>query len=428
MRSKHFWWWVIVITILAFAVRASVLWASVPVELRGGDEPEYAALGKAMLAEKSFVTSDFVQVVFQGGKPGEATAFRSPVLPFFIAGHYAIFGENNVFPGISLILLASIVCVFLAVSGRMIANSAAGLTAAAIWAFYPPSVWSPYGADKFYPEGLSIFFLTGAVAFLLAGWRQYRWWKIAVAGALLGLAVLTRGYLVFTLPFLAVYLLLLLPARRWQAVAVFTVVTSLFVGGWIVRNQIVIGRSTLSTQTDAFYFGNNAWARGSFNGDIHRLGWESPQTKPIKEKYPNVAEMSEVERSEMWAREGRTAIVENPAHFLWLMPRKLAIFFGPFQFWSVPWYQYHYIWMLLFPLGIFFLLEKTDRQNKRQRWLLAVPFIAVAPGVILTFGFDRYRFPVEPLFIVLGAAGVISLAQRAIAVRSLRQKTAQPLD
>jgi 4-amino-4-deoxy-L-arabinose transferase-like glycosyltransferase len=86
---------------------------------------------------------------------------------------------------------ALIVVVFLLASG--LGGPLAGLLAAGAIATYPPLVRA---TGDLVSEPLGALTLATAMLALLAAWRRPAWWRIALAGALLGAALLTRADLV----------------------------------------------------------------------------------------------------------------------------------------------------------------------------------------------------------------------------------------
>lgn len=78
-------------------------------------------------------------------------------------------------------------------------------------------------------------------------------WTVVAAGALFGLAVLTRGDGVLLAPFVGVPLLW----RRWREVALVMAVAAAVVMPWIVRNHVRFDRWVLSTNVGALVNGAN---------------------------------------------------------------------------------------------------------------------------------------------------------------------------
>ena len=406
-------------------LHATMLWNNTPIILKG-DEPEYVTIAEALNQEGRYRSTEAMLKLYQGGKPGDSTAYRSPVLPLILVAHYRIFGTSLTYPRITLILLSSLTCVLLAFLGRNIGYPLAGLVAGAIWALWPPAFFGAYSADRLLNENLAAFFLVGSIILMLGFRHAPTPLRIITSGLLLGLAILTRGYLLFLLP-LAIIFIALWPIKRRSQVAILFALSSIIVPGtWVVRNWVVMGKPVLSTQTDHFYLGNNAWARGSFGGDVLTLRYEAPQIKVLIERHPNFREMSEMERSEMWSQEAVSSVTSNPARFIWLLGRKTLLFWAPIQTWSHRSYRWHYPFGVILPFFIVGILITFGRGLKRETLLLLLPVIGVYIASLLTYALDRYRFPIEPFIVLLGAIGIVEsvgwLYRRAR--RTRRQDTA----
>lgn len=387
-------------------MHATMLWNNTPIILKG-DEPEYVTIAEGLNQEGRFSSTPAMLKLYQGGKPGDPTAYRSPVLPLIIAAHYRLFGSSLTYPRITLILLSSLTCVLLAFLGRNIGYPLAGLLAGAIWALWPPALFGSYSADRLLNENLAAFFLVGSTILMLTFRHALTPVRIVASGLLLGLAILTRGYLLFLLP-LSIIFIALWPIKRRSQVAILFALSSIIVPGtWVIRNWIVMGKPVLSTQTDHFYLGNNAWARGSFGGDVLTLRYEAPQIKALIERHPNFREMSEMERSQMWSQEAVNSVTSNPARFIWLLGRKTLLYLAPTQTWARKFYRWHYPLALILPFFIAGIVITIRRGLKRETLLLLLPVIAVYIATLLTYALDRYRFPIEPFIVLLGAIGIV---------------------
>jgi hypothetical protein len=172
-----------------------------------------------------------------------------------------------------------------------------------------------------------------------------------------------------------------------------------------------MGTPVLFTQSDQLYLGNNAWARGSFNGDVFTLKVDAPQFQHLVARHPNFMEMSEVERSKMFSQEAWNAIKEDPKHFAWLLLRKTFLFMLPMQYWDYHgWYRYNYVYFLFFVLAAACVfLRIKNLANERYIILLLIPILAVFITTLIIYAFDRYRFVIEPFYLLLGAYGAALL-------------------
>src|SRR5262245_12770222 len=190
--SQRWWYSITIIALVAFLLRMAALWMHTPM-ITQGDEGEYIELAKQIEQSGEFRTTGFIQRVFQGGEPGQPTAYRSPVLPLFLAAHYLPFGSSQTYPRITLGLLSAATCMLISILGRSLGFGAAGLIAASLWAVWPTAVFGPYGADRFYPETLAVFFLVGHILAVSSHSHTPTASRPIVAGSLLELAFLTRS-------------------------------------------------------------------------------------------------------------------------------------------------------------------------------------------------------------------------------------------
>jgi hypothetical protein len=221
-----------------------------------------------------------------------------------------------------------------------------------------------------------------------------------------------RAYLIFA-P-LGPFIWLLLEKKRRFA-AVFLLSHFIVIGGWMARNLATLGVFTLSTQgPQEIWCGNNAWARGSWPGEWMKE--DSEQRKYLRARYPEYDGAGEVAKSRIYVREAIHQLTHSPAHILWLVPRKIAIFFSPFSFWANDW-----VYLALAPFSLIGVVHLWRLQAMRGvLWLLAAPIVGVMIVCLLTFGDPRFRHPVDPLIAILAGVGISFIARRAVSIYQLK--------
>jgi len=396
----------LIIALIALTARLIVVFNSNPIVL-GNDEIDYYMLAKNLYEKKGFVVHEKSLTQFQGGKPGEPTAFRTIILPAFIAAHFYVFGEDLLMPRLTLVLLSALCCIFIGLMGKTVYNKETGILAALIWALYPTAIFSWYSSDRILSEGIGIFFIVVSYYYLIKLFRQYSLKAIILSSVFFSLAILSRGYLALTVPLIIGYLFFFANQKRFLTAFLYGLFVSLSLGIWVVRNYVVMGKPVLSTQTDSFYWGNNAWTRGSMHGDVFLMPpWTAPQVLDLVKKYPDIRNFSEIQLSEVWPREGFAYLKEHPRRAVWLWGRKLIIYVLPLQIWGYGFYKLHYVYLLLLIATIFAFWRVKDR---KEYFLLLLPFFGVWISTLLTFAMDRYRYSIEPFIIILGSFGLIEL-------------------
>ncbi|GEM_PF-319436 len=394
----------LIIAAVGLCLRLFIVYQNTPL-MKGGDEFEYESLGKVLSDTGRFV-SDKIQRQAQGGKPGEPTAYRLPVLPVFLAVHYKIFGFNNTPPRITMAFLSALSCFVIALLGWNLGFPKQGLIAAGLWAVWPADILSDFVLGRLYPETLGTLFFISSFTFLAAYLKNQRNVFLVGSSVFMGLAALSRGYVVLTIPLIVLFILYVTKERRWKAAFVFCLFAGLIIGSWVTRNWIMMGKPVFATQTDTFWIGNNPWSRGSLDGEIWGKGIEAKQFKYLEAIHPDILEMSEIERSDMFLKESVIYVKAHPMHFIKLLPRKAAIFFGPFQTWSFGFYKYHYAFSIMLILALLALLKLKDTEQRNKIILLLIPIMGVFIVILLTYALDRYRFTIEPFVVLLGVIGL----------------------
>lgn len=142
--------------------------------------------------------------------------------------------------------------------------------------------------------------------------------------------------------------------------------------------------------------------------------------RELRARVPDFDALSEAERARVFNREGVREIREHPGRFLWLLPRKVAIFFWPSSYLGMDW-----VYLALLPLMALGAWRWVPRSRDRgtgpgsgarrgvEVLVLTVgPVAAVIPVVVLTFGDPRFRHPVDPFLFLLGAAGLVAAVRR----------------
>jgi uncharacterized membrane protein len=81
------------------------------------------------------------------------------------------------------------------------------------------------------------------------------------------------------------------------------------------------------------------------------------------------------------------------------------------QYWDYHgWYRYNYVYFLFFVLAAACVfLRIKNLANERYIILLLIPILAVFITTLIIYAFDRYRFVIEPFYLLLGAYGAALL-------------------
>ncbi|MGE5361961.1 MAG: glycosyltransferase family 39 protein [Bacteroidales bacterium] len=290
------------------------------------------------------------------------------------------------------------------------AGPRAGVAAAWLSACYPPLVW--VGAYVF-SEALFIPLALGAVALLGFVLEDRRFADgarpalVLAAGAVSGVAALTRPLMLFFLAFAAVWLL---RRRCVRSLAVLALGAILVVAPWTARNYVATGRFVLVASEGGvtFWTGNNSLARGE--GDLAANADMKRAEIALRSQYPGWS-AEQLER--VYYREAWRFISEHPGGWLLLLARKCFYTFVP----AGPSYRLHsdryfYVsvvsYLLLLAAAVPGFLQLRRRATApRVLWLVAGASVLAS---VVFLPQERFRIPVlDPTLIVCAAAWAAAL-------------------
>ncbi len=313
---------------------------------------------------------------------------------------------------------------------KRVAGLRAGRIAAFLFALNPTIAWF---TGTMWIETVYIFFLLAAGAAALAAHDTDDWRPAALAGALLGVAVLFRGIATYLPPLFLLAILwpteqeqadgasvawgeLRSRARaRWRSLAAFMIAMVLTVGPWSVYASSRFGGPMVSDATvgHVMFLGNNDFPPLTFdygNGMLTQslfARYLSTGRRPCKRNVPPVRSSScEVQQAIAWAK-------RNPGPFLARVPLRTAQFFNPHSFltrharWGflrgLSWWAKEGLVLLIvaFSMGTTILGTVAAWARARGPWA----FIAIGTAVYtvavtaIMYGMTRFRLPIEALWI-----------------------------
>jgi 4-amino-4-deoxy-L-arabinose transferase-like glycosyltransferase len=282
------------------------------------------------------------------------------------------------------------------IAGRA-AGPKAAATAAWLAAAYPPLVWTPAFV---WSETLFSVVALGCAAVLSLEPRAPR--LFVAAGALAGLAVLTRPAMLFFLPLAAIWLAW---RREWRGLALLALACALVVAPWTARNAREYGRFVLVASEGGitFWTGNHPLAVGE--GDLAANPQLKRENVALRARYPG---LSPEQLEPIYYREALQFVRERPLAWAWLLARKAFYTVVPVG----PSYRLHsalyfgasvvsYLAVLPFALLGLVRLARAGR--------LPVPLLLLAASSYLVclvfFPQERFRIPVvDPTLLVTAAS------------------------
>jgi hypothetical protein len=327
-------------------------------------------------------------------------AYRLPGYPSFLAGLRLLFGNDNFLPPIRLfqsVLAAMIVFLTVVYAQRWgrLAGIVAGISMLVCWSMY-------YFAYEVITEILFTFLL---LIFFLLFTRSHTPTTVFFAGLVLGGCMLTRGVLLFTLPFL------FFVKKQRRLFFVLMAGTAIPILLWTARNYVVFDAFVpFSTGAGKVFWGAN---------NIHTYG-TMPGTWIKIERLPEGAILEGLDEL------GRNNVLWQDAfHFLqtapaWLIlravPLKLLAFLG---LWEPIWYSGTVIIWLTTWISTLIIAMRNMQLRRRiaQLWqhesirLITVLLIGALLNTLFFYGYSRFRFPYEPYLSITAGIAVTLLVK-----------------
>jgi len=366
--------------------------------------------------------------ILEGDWLGSQVFYQDPLYPYFLAGLYALFGTDSPWVLVLQALLDAGTAVLVYAIARRVFGPGTGVLAGVLAAFYKPFLYFDAFVEK---TAFSVFLITAALALLLRadarGSRRGGW---LAAGAVLGLASLTRGQYLAIAP---VALVWILGARErsvreragsaaWLALGIALAILPVTARNYMVGGDLVLTQSGLGAN---LYIGN--WS-GNDTGN-----YRTPPFVRANPAYEETDFRAEAERrsgrtltpsqvSRFWVTETLAGIAADPAGFGLHLARKARLFANHFEVPDNESYAYFAThvapWLAwpgpsfgtLFPLALvgLWLAPRT-----RGAALLAGFLLVYSASVIAFFVVSRYRLPVAPIGIAFAAHGAVQLAALA---------------
>lgn len=338
------------------------------------------------------------------------TAWMTPLYPLLVAGIFRVFGTYT-FPAFLVaiginIVAGALTCWPLYRLGRVIAGPAVGALAAWLWAIFPNAIL--LSVESIWDACLAALCATLLVWGAVELRRGRGWLAWCGFGLLCGFTLMlnpTVGILGFLPALWAAW-----RARQWKRAAACAGLALVCCVPWTVRNYRVFHafvplRSILGLQ---LWMGNSELAKDVWLGEGHPI-----RDTAEREKYVEMGEIAYMREKRNLAVAYMLTHPEREAQLIgW---RFLAFWTGgaphPVRFLA----ENHTAWsMYVFAFNVLMALAAVAGMLALGRggnpYLLPVAILPVLYPVAyyLTLALPRYRLPIDPLVLLLGAIGVLS--------------------
>ena len=291
-------WSIDLFAVMALSVLVRLPWVLIVHPVPTGDTRFY------YLSARSIAEGHGYQIL------GHPTAFFPVGWPAFLAGLFTFTGPSMLAIEILNLVLWAVTTALVYVLGRRLGGRAVGVVAGILVALAPTMA---VFVTRAYSEALFIPLLL-AVCLLLTARRETPTLRnAALAGVFLGASILVRSTAEALILILPLWLLWRHPRREsWRAALVLAVTSCLVLAPWVVRNELVMHTSSLSTNGGVtLWLGANPRATG---------GWISYG----KHEWAIGSAAAEVKQNSTLTRDAIDYYVDHPGRWLELMPPKFT--------------------------------------------------------------------------------------------------------
>jgi 4-amino-4-deoxy-L-arabinose transferase-like glycosyltransferase len=342
------------------------------------------------------------------------TAWFTPIYPYLVAGIFKIWGIysypshiiiemlNSAFVALTIIPIYSI-------ARRSFGHSVA-VAASWIWVFFPAAMFFPI--TWVWDTTLAALFL----ALLFWATLAMREMQTAAAwagyGALWAIGVLINPSILSVFPFLLGWLLWhsYNAQAPWAKFAACTLlVFTIGLVPWTVRNYRVFGKFIVLRSN----FGLELWVGNNPSVPDTAASWLHPNDNVEEgEKYKRMGEIAYMAEKE---KEAILFMRTHPADTAYFMFRRfvnnwLGFTDSPIDSWSSSRYYVKILTVMNCLFSLFTLLGALFAHREKHREALPYAMVLLVFPVIfyVTHTSLRYRFPMDPIMVVLAAYGVAS--------------------
>ena len=375
------------------------------------DDREYIALGTSLANGEGYQLE------------GHATAYRLPAYPLILAFFFRLFGAS-LLPVRLLQLLADMgSCLLIFMLGRKLFGERTGLLAMGLMAVFPIQILY---VPMLMTETLYAFFLL-LILWLVLGSNatEVSILRCVGLGALIGWCTLMRE-ITLILP-----LVLLIYAWRSKVplrslvrpILITSFVAALFVGPWLVRNYQTFERFAFTSNSGVnFWIGNHKGASGSYSFPVVNNPLRSVE--------------DDFERSDLGYKLGLEFIAGSPLNSCALVVKKYVYFFAA-DYWLMPLMEYKESWATythavdvyreislwnyavvhipfacILILATFGFVFAPGPESKKLSLLLMIACLWIAVHLVV-YANARYRFPIQPLLVLVAASGWSSIQSKS---------------
>ena len=360
-------------------------------------------------------------------QPSGPTAWLAPAYPSLLALIFLALGTYSVGSAVAILVIncifGALTCAAVYLLAREIFDRTTATLSAIVFALYPPSIW--HSINSIWDTSLLALLLVVLIYGLYRMPDDSRWLTLVAYGLLLGLAVWVNPVVLSILPVIWWRLWRRLhrqTSQRLAAVVLVTVVAVVAISPWLIRNHRLFGRPYLRSNLGVeLMLGNSDVAWEDYLAGSISSTWARRHPSVVAEELERFVRVGEGAYVREAMDEAMAFIAERPGRFTWLTANRV------YHFWlsdlearsewrgnlaisvSLSWMKKasHLVPMLFIIIGLAVAV-------KREREIgPLIGTMALFPAVYyLTNITERYRFPIEPLLVILVSVGLLWVAAK----------------
>jgi hypothetical protein len=307
-------------------------------------------------------------------------------------------------------LLFAATCLSIHGIGRLIFGRIEGLIAGLLFALHPGGL---VYVGKLHSQTLDVLFITWSIFLLLRLMLDRRWDRAALAGAVAGLAVVSRGtiapfYLLWAGAIVYVWraqFRRVIPIVGWLGVGCAAVVLPVLADGYARYGRLIPLRSDTGVN---LWIGNHEGASGT--------SFVTGSDMPVLNTAPaaltaRLADADEIDQNDLFSSEAIHFVRREPGEFVTLFAAKLWYFWwqSPHMgllyppLWTTIYMAYYAVMALAALAGLLYF----SRSPRTSTFHGVVMFVLIAASYSATQALfyveGRHRWQIEPLILVFSA-------------------------
>jgi Flp pilus assembly protein TadD/4-amino-4-deoxy-L-arabinose transferase-like glycosyltransferase len=418
--------WVLAIFVIAFALRIIYL-------LQIKNNPHFFSPTMDPLYHDVWA-----QNIAGGNWIGGKVFFRAPFYAYFLAIVYKIFGHSYMVPRLIQHLVGSFSCVLVYFLAKRLFGRTVAVVTGLIAATYGMLL---YFEGELLLDSFLVLFDLLLILFLLKAKDNPKFSKWFICGLTLGLSAITRPNILFFIPFVWLWIYLVLKKKKlfkkivihWAS---FLLGAILVISPVALRNLIVGGDLVLIASQGGinFYIGNNKNADG-VSAIFYREDWQYRDFQQMAENETG-KQMKPSEISNFYYRKGINFYLKDPVSGLKLLVKKLYLFWNRFELSNnqdIYFFRRYSSIMRILPLGFWLIGPlglvgmilslvgiKTDKKarlkkitsSRENTWLFVLFVFSYMITVVMFFVPARFRLPVLPFLMIFTGYSVVWLIER----------------